>query len=233
MSCPCCGSVGLWVAPVRRAASEVFAVAASTPWSAAAVARQSWVEIVEPVTGCLWSPPALWLVTGPSGSGKTTLACKIAADREGSVVLLSAEMPVGRALARLLHLSGLAGHPEAIILRQASAATLASYARDGGTLVLDSLQMLSFAAQDLRALLDAGFGMVLAISQVRKDGVVRGSNEIVHESDVIVEVAEDRAWTLSKSRFEAPGKTGHATRRAIPKSVPDNVVTLAGAGEEG
>jgi len=219
---------------VRRAASEVFAVAASTPWSAAAVARQSWVEETEPVSGLLWSPPALWLLTGPSGSGKTTLACKIAAEREGPVVLLSAEMPVGRALARLLHFSGLAQREDAIVVRQASAAALAGYARDGGTLVLDSLQMLSFTAHDLRALLDAGFGMVLAISQVRKDGVVRGSNEIVHESDVIVEISGvDRAWKLTKSRFEGLGKTGHVTRRAIPKAQPDNVVTLAEAGEEG
>ena len=100
MGCPCCGAVGLWVAPVRRTASEVFAVAASTPWSAAAVARKSWVEEIEPITGIAWSAPALWLLTGPPGSGKTTLACKIAAECEGPVVLLSAEMPVGRALAR-------------------------------------------------------------------------------------------------------------------------------------
>ena len=75
--------------------------------------------------------------------------------------------------------------------------------------------------------------MVLAISQVTKAGKARGSNEFLHESDVVIEVAEDRAWTLTKSRFEAAGKTGHATRRAIPKAQPDNVVTLAGAGEEG
>jgi len=233
MSCPVCSAIGLWQPIVNRAASEVFAVAASTPWSAAAVARQSWVEEIEPVTGCLWSPPSLALLTGPAGSGKTTLGCKVAAEREGPVVLLSAEMPVGRALARLLHLSGLARREDAIIIRQASAAALAGYARDGGTLVLDSLQMLSFTAPDLRSLLDAGFGMVIAISQVTKAGKARGSNEFIHEADIIIEVTEDRAWTLTKSRFEGLGKTGHVTRRAIPKAQPNNVVTLAEAGEEG
>lgn len=233
MSCPCCGAVGLWVAPVRRAASEVFAVAASTPWSAAAVARTSWVEEIEPVTGLAWSSPALWMLTGPPGSGKTTLACRVAAERDGPVVLLSAEMPVGRALARLLNISGLARREDALVVRQGSAASLAAYAKDGGTLVLDSLQMLTFTAPDLRALLDAGFAMVLAISQVTKAGKARGSNEYLHESDVVISVAADRSWTLTKSRFEGLGKTGHVTRRVVPKQVPSNVVSLAQVDEEG
>jgi len=173
------------------------------------------------------------MLSGPPGSGKTTLACRVAAERSGPVVLLSAEMPVGRALARLLNISGLARREDALVLRQGSAASLAAYAKDGGTLVLDSLQMLTFTAPDLRAMLDSGFEMVLAISQVTKAGKARGSNEFIHEADVVVEVAADRSWTLTKSRFEGLGKTGHLTRRAVPKQVPNNVVALADVDEEG
>ena len=222
----------MWIPPFRRPASEAFAASAATPWSASAVTRISWKEEIEPITGLLYSHPSLWIFVGPPGSGKTTMACRVAAEQAGPTVFLSAEMPVGRSLASLLQRSGLGAREDALILRQASSSALAAYAGDGAVLVCDSLQMLSFTAGDLRALLDGHvFALILAISQVTKTGTARGSNEFLHHADLVVEVSQDRAWRCTKSRFEVAGKTGHVTRRAIPKTPRDNVVHLPSVDE--
>ena len=192
------------------------------------MAKTSWREELEPVTGLEYSCPCLWLISGPPGSSKTTLSCRIAAERSAPVVFLSAEMPIGRALSRLLRISGLGQRQDAVILRQASASMLASYAKDAATLVVDSVPVVSLTANDLRCLCDGGYGLVLVVAQVTKRGDPRGSLSLVHEADIVVEISEDRAWELTKSRFEQTGRVGHAYHRAIPKQPKneDNLVHL-------
>ncbi len=233
LSCPACGAIGLWQPPVHRAASDIFASGAATPWSAKALAAETWEDEVEPITGLSYSSTSsFWIAVGPPGSAKTTTMARVAAAQspEREVVLISGEMRVGPALTRMLRISGLGQRDNAIVQRQSSATTLVGHAARSAVIILDSLSCLQFTVSDCRAMADAG-ALVLAISQVRKDGRARGSNEFQHEAGIVVRFESDRAWTCTKSRWGDEGKTGHAMRRAIPKAV-DNVVQLADVAEE-
>jgi len=154
------------------------------------------------------------MLYGPPGGRKTTLACLVAA-QTAPIVLVSAEMAAGPALAGLLHHAGLSRRTDCSILRQADASALADAANAGAAIILDSIQLVLLQPGDARALADAGATMVLIVAQIRKDGLFRGQSGWLHEADIALHVV-DGAWTCVKSRFEAPGASGPVSRPRTP-----------------
>jgi predicted ATP-dependent serine protease len=73
-------------------------------------------------------------------------------------------------------------------------------------IILDSLDTLKITAEQLRELKlrykDSAF---ITISQVTKSGAARGSYQVMHDADIIVEVFEGKAFTI-KNRFQATGR---------------------------
>lgn len=89
---------------------------------------------------------------------------------------------------------------------------------------LDSLDTLGIDAVKLRELrelfLDSAF---ITISQSTKDGKMRGSNEILHDSDMAVQVHEGMA-TTTKNRFKQCGtqlRVFPSSEKSVGKSMPE------------
>ncbi len=205
MWCESCWAVGCFTRPMRRRTGEALARAAR-PLSAADLCRERWSLTTCEVTGLSWAPGAVWFLYGPPGSRKTTLAALIAG-QASPVCFVSGEMNAGPALASLLHYAGLSRRRDCTIYRQADAETLATEANCGAAIILDSVQMLTLQPGDTRALADAGSRMVIAISQVRKDGLFKGDSGWLHEADIALHLDGGR-WECVKSRFGPIGTTG-------------------------
>ena len=66
----------------------------------------------------------------------------------------------------------------------------------------------TFTAGDLRRAIEGyDVDVVAGTLQITKEGVAAGSNAIVHEADVAVEV-RDLAWRITKSRYQESGVGG-------------------------
>ena len=71
---------------------------------------------------------------------------------------------------------------------------------------IDNLDNMRICAQELKELRKLFINSALiTISQSTKDGKMRGSNEIVHDSDIAVAVSNGVAETI-KNRFEEKGR---------------------------
>ena len=69
-------------------------------------------------------------------------------------------------------------------------------------LVIDSLNTMKIDAVQLRSIKEKFRGAgIITISQSTKDGNFRGSNEIVHDGDIAIQVHKGLATTI-KNRFK-------------------------------
>ncbi len=67
---------------------------------------------------------------------------------------------------------------------------------------LDSLDTLNMGTEELREFRGINDNTALiTISQSTKDGKIRGSNEIIHDADIVVKVESGVAFT-TKNRFK-------------------------------
>ncbi len=153
-----------------------------------------------------WAAPALALLVGGAGAGKSTLALQVAAQLS-PVLLVSAEEAPGPALARRLVLAGMGKRGDVLVVRNPAVEELAAYARQGGALVVDSVTATKLQPGDLRALLSAGAELVLGTVQVTKAGQPAGTNALIHEADLVLEV-QAGAWICTKTRFGPVGAQG-------------------------
>lgn len=206
--CPTCASENLVgpsamrphsaveLAPQVASAREL----AAAQWSLIVSARYPAIRLMR---------GALVLLYGPPGGGKSTMALGLV-DGIGqrSVVYLSEEglaPSVGERLVRL----GLRDERMRLVAR-ASLDQLAGVMHEhrAPVLVVDSVNAATLTAADLRHLMViARTHVLVAVQQITKAGAPAGSNALVHEADVVIEV-QDARWQIVKSRYQAPGAEG-------------------------
>lgn len=163
---------------------------------------------------------ALIVLVGLPSSGKSTMVTRALDSIRGPVLLQSVEEPGGPTLAMRLARVG-AKRPDLFIASHATVDQVAAIVRDKKcvALAIDSVQRSTYSPRELRHLLLAlpSLSMLFAVSQATKDGEIRGTSELRHEADVVLEVAALR-WTVSKSRYQPAGTSGWV----IPPSETDN-----------
>lgn len=159
---------------------------------------------------------ALVVLVGAAGSGKSTMLAKLLATLSGPAMLVSIEEPGGPSLALRLSRVGIK-RSDLLIASRATADQLASVIRERKLVAagIDSVQRSFFEPRELRHLLLTlpGLRVLFCTSQVNKQGSLRGSEELRHEADVVLEL-ENMAWTVTKSRYQAIGATGPVLREA-------------------
>lgn len=210
--CPSCFRSGLIFARYRRVADD-FQPQVPCATAKDLVTSVSHTFSLETCPGLILGPSAFVGVHGAPGGGKTTLALKIA-DELSPSIFLPLEMGLGPLLASMLQRLEIVspevefheprGLPEIFALAQHPQAHC---------LVIDSLSVSTLRPDDVRSIARANNIVVIGTLQETKNGSFRGSNEWLHAADVMVSV-ENMRWTVSKSRYQAPGLEGEVCASA-------------------
>jgi predicted ATP-dependent serine protease len=162
---------------------------------------------------------ALVVVVGRPGCGKSTMTARALDSIRGPVLLVSIEEPGGPSLAIRLARLG-AKREDLHIASRATVDQLAAIIREKKVvaLAIDSVQRSTFEPRELRHILLTlpSLGVLLAVSQVTKSGDIRGTEELRHEADVVLEL-EEMTWTVTKSRYQEPGVSGPVLRQPQPQ----------------
>ena len=226
--CAGCGQTGSVYQLGRRARAEIDG-ALEIASAAELVSQANHVGQLAGCPGVMVGGQALVVLAGPPGSGKSTLATRIIDGTPGPVMLVSVEEAPGPSLGqRLARLGvrradfGVIGWGDAdqvaTVLRQRRCVAVA----------IDSVQVAHWHARELRHLLAVlpSLRLVVAVSQVNKRGEIAGTNELLHEADVALEV-EDLQARLVKSRFQE--NNGTVVLPVLPSTLPRDEVRREGA----
>jgi predicted ATP-dependent serine protease len=153
---------------------------------------------------------ALVLLVGAAGSGKSTLAARALDSMQALTLLVSVEEPPGDSLKERLRRIA-AKDERLLVCSHATVDEIADVVRQRkvAALAVDSIQRAVFEARDLRHWLRVlpSLELVIAVSQINRNGDVRGGEVLSHEADVVIEVA-DLHWTILKSRYQPIGASG-------------------------
>jgi predicted ATP-dependent serine protease len=204
----CWAAHSLALAPERARAAIDSEVELTT---ARDLARTQWQEAGLPAyPGLELRRGALVVVFGPAGSGKSTWAARALDSLQSPSLLVSVEEPAGPSLAERLARVG-AKDDRLMVCSRATVDQIAAIVRQRRVeaLCVDSVQRAMFEARDLRHLLQVlpSLALVVAVSQINRDGDVRGGEELAHEADVVIEL-EALRWTVRKSRYQPSGASG-------------------------
>ena len=144
-------------------------------------------------------------ISGMAGNGKTTFAIQFAkylALHHGRVIYISSEEGFSKTLKDKLNLDG--GSCDNLFiadLKTAEEIRETVKPEDYNFIFIDSLDKMQIDANELNRLREHYTNSALVtISQSTKDGKMRGSYQIVHDSDIEVEVVNMEAIT-KKNRF--------------------------------
>lgn len=175
------------------------------------LARAVWQHVELPgYPGIELRRGALALMFGASGAGKSTMMARALDGMQVPALILSVEEPGGPSLAERFARLGIK-RETLLVASRASVDQLATIVRDRKIVALgiDSVQRSMFEARDLRHLLLTlpSLAVLIATSQINKIGDIRGSEELHHESDVVLAVEEMR-WRVVKSRYQEIGAEG-------------------------
>lgn len=207
--CVGCWEYGTVLQVGSRARAEVDSVAQVT--TARDLSRAAWERLEVPAypdlvlgTGCLA------LAVGPAGSGKSTCLVRALDGMRGPVVVQSLEEAPGPSLAsRLARVK--VRRDDFFLVGRASVDQLVEVCRrvKAVALGIDSVQMASFSADELRHLTVVlpTVRTVWCTSQVNKQGRAAGREELIHEADLVLQL-DAMKWTLTKSRYQPLGVSG-------------------------
>jgi predicted ATP-dependent serine protease len=176
--------------------------------SARDLSRQRWTSVeVGAFPRLKLGRGALVVLVGRSGSGKSSLLARALDTIRGPAVIVSTEEPAGPSVQdRLdrLHVR----RDDLWICSRGTVDQVAEIVRQRKvvSLGIDSVQRASYEPRELRHLLLTlpTLAVLFAVSQVNRDGDVRGGEELAHECDVLIEV-EALKWRIVKSRYQAEG----------------------------
>lgn len=182
---------------------------------ATTLARATWQRIDVPAYPSIeLRRGALVVLFGPPGAGKSSMLARALDTLNGPALLVSVEEPAGPSLAMRLGRLGVKRN-DLYVAGRATVDQIASFARERRLLGLgiDSVQRGAFEPRDLRHLLLTlpHLATMLVSSQVNKQGDLRGSEELRHEADVVIEVSALR-WAIVKSRYQMVGANGAVLR---------------------
>lgn len=162
------------------------------------------------------------IIHGQSGNGKSTFAIQLAkylADNHGKVFYISGEEGFNKTFKdKLVNNDAFSPNLNVGDFRRFEDA--ADEIRRGGYkfVFIDSLDTMKIGPDMLRKIKQSLKGIALiTISQATKGGDIRGSNELVHDSDIVVKVTDGIAVT-TKNRFCAIGKHFNVFRRMVEKN---------------
>jgi len=176
--------------------------------SARDLSRQRWTSVeVGAYPTLKLGRGALVVLVGRSGSGKSSLLAQALDTIRGPAVIVSTEEPAGPSVQdRLdrLHVR----RDDLWICSRGTVDQVAEIVRQRKvtSLGIDSVQRASYEPRELRHLLLTlpTLAVLFAVSQVNRDGDVRGGEELAHECDVLIEV-EALKWRIVKSRYQPNG----------------------------
>jgi predicted ATP-dependent serine protease len=189
--------------------------------SAKDLTRQRWSTVeVGAYPGLKLGRGALVVLVGRRGSGKSSFLARALDTIHGPAALVSTEEPAGPSISDRfgrLHVR----RDDLWICSRATVDQVAEIVRlrKVVSLGIDSVQRASYEPRELRHLLLTlpSLAVLFAVSQVNRDGDVRGGEELGHECDVLVEV-EALKWRVVKSRYQADG-AGDVLRADPPEGV--------------
>ena len=195
--------------PRRRTAEIDSAMEVAT---AREMVAKSWntLDVEAACPGLRLQPKALVTVTGPPGAGKSTLALRIANCSKRPVAVLAAEERLGAAVGERLSRLGIHRADYHIVGRTGSVDDMTRFCRKQrvAILVIDSITATTHQPSDLRSFISyLDLDLLIAVAQVNKKGAMRGTRELEHESDVVIEV-ESGEWSVTKTRFGVTGQAG-------------------------
>jgi len=179
--------------------------------SARDLSRAIWQEVQLPAYRRIELRRGAFVVlVGPPGSGKSTMVVRALDSLDAATLLLSIEEPAGPSLAERFARAG-ARDDRLLICSRGTVDEIAETIRKHHIVALgvDSVQRAMFEARELRHLLRVlpSLAVIFAVSQINRDGNVRGGTELTHEADVVVEL-EGMKWLVDKSRYQPRGLRG-------------------------
>jgi predicted ATP-dependent serine protease len=153
---------------------------------------------------------ALVTVVGRAGAGKSSFIGRALDSVQGTTLLQSIEEPNGPTLAVRFARLGIK-RASMLVVSRGSVDQVATLLRDRKVVAMgiDSVQRSAYEPRDLRHVLVTipSLALLLVTSQVTKSGDIRGTEELRHESDVVIEV-EGLRWLVTKSRYQSTGVSG-------------------------
>ncbi len=207
--CLACFEAGYVVMRPTRAVAAIDSIPEIT--DARALSASSWGRVdVAAFPDLQLGPGALVVVHGAPGAGKSTWTARALDTMSGAVLLSSQEEPPGPTLASRLSRAAVK-RSDFVVIGRSTIDQIAqiAQARKVVGMAIDSVQVGLFSPRDLRHLLAIlpDLQVLIGIAQENKLGTVAGKNELLHEADVVIDVA-DGQWRLEKSRYqEASEKT--------------------------
>jgi len=140
---------------------------------------------------------------GPPGAGKSTWATKWLDGIDGPVVYGSFEERLGPTVGARLSRLGVNRNDFAIV-GQGSVDELVKLCREtkAVAVVIDSINVTTLQPSDLRRFVESsGVSVMVFVLQVTKDHKAAGSNQYLHEADVVVKITEGECL-VEKSRYQ-------------------------------
>lgn len=164
------------------------------------------------------------IIHGKPGGGKSTLAIQFAkylSDNFGRVVYISGEEGISKTLQnKFLLTDSLSGSIDVADLRIYQDITRNVPTEAYRFIFIDSLNTMKISVDELREIRSRyNSSAIITISQATKAGLIRGSNELIHDCDVHV-VVEDGIATTPKNRFRIAGETAYSV--FSEKNIPGN-----------
>ena len=228
--CAGCGQTGSTYQLGRRARAEIDS-ALEIATAADLVRQANQVEQLAGCPGVMVGGQALVVLAGPPGSGKSSLATRILDGTPGPVMYVSVEEAPGPSLGQRLARLGVR-RPDFYVIGWGDADQVAAVLRQRRcvAVAIDSVQVAHWHARELRHLLAVlpSLRLIVAVSQVNKRGEIAGTNELLHEADVALEI-EDLQARLVKSRFQGVTTDGTVVLPVLPPALPRDEVRREGA----